>query len=104
MVELSVYTKGRTRVAPAFPRFRATRSNWKTQAHTGRLFVDYAALSNNRGVSDQLGAFGRKRIHFDGNWRLNAGVEHVLLRATGVLCKHIQVTLVSQRESADKSR
>ena len=27
---------------------------WKTQAHTGRLFVDYAALSNNRCVYDQL--------------------------------------------------
>ena len=35
-----------------------TRGNWKTQAHIARLFVDYAALSNYRFVSDQLGAFG----------------------------------------------
>ncbi len=45
---------------PAFPR---KRRNWKTQAYTGRLVVDYAALSNNRCVSDQLGTFGRRRIH-----------------------------------------
>ena len=27
---------------------KLNRGNWKTQAHTGRLFVDYIALSNNR--------------------------------------------------------
>ena len=49
------------------------------QAHTRRLFVDYAALSNNQCVSEQLVALGRKRIHFHGNRRQNAGVEHALL-------------------------
>ena len=44
--------------------FLRNRGNWKTQAHTGRLLVDYAALSNNRRVADQLGALGRKRIDF----------------------------------------
>ena len=32
-----------------------------------------------RWVSDQPRALGRKRIHFHGNRRLNAGVEHVRL-------------------------
>ena len=44
----------------------------------GSTFVDYAALSNNRCVSDQLGALGLKRIHFHSIQRLNAGIEHAL--------------------------
>ena len=35
----------------AFLRFRVNRHNWKTQAHTGRLFVDYSALSNSVFIS-----------------------------------------------------
>ena len=57
----------------AFLRFRVSRGNWKTQAHTGRLFVDYAALSNNRCVPGQLGTLERKRKHFHVNWGQNAG-------------------------------
>ena len=41
--------------------------------------MDYAALSNNRCVSDQLGTFGRRRIHVHVNRRQNARVEHSLL-------------------------
>ena len=37
----------RPHVALAFLCFRATHGNWKTQAHTGRLFVDYAAFPIN---------------------------------------------------------
>ena len=64
---------------PWVPALRRNSRYWKTQAHAGRLFVDYAALSNNRCLSDQLRAFGLKRIHFHVNWRLNVGVEHALL-------------------------
>ena len=53
----------RPQVEPCVPAFPRKCGNWKTQAHTGRLFVDYAALSNNRCVSDQLGTFGRRCIH-----------------------------------------
>ena len=53
----------RPQVEPCVPAFPRKRGNWKTLAHTGRLYVDYAALSNNRRVSDQLGTFGRRRIH-----------------------------------------
>ena len=43
--------------------------------------VDFLGLRGafEQSVSDQLGVIGRKRIHFHGNRRLNAGVEHVLL-------------------------
>ena len=52
-------------------------------------FVDYTALSNNRYISDQTGALGRKHIHFHGIQRLNAGVEHALLdQLTFFKCKH----------------
>ena len=37
--------------------------NWNTQAHTGRIVVDYATHSKNLRVSDQLEAIGRQRIH-----------------------------------------
>ena len=52
------------------PAFLHNRGNWKMQAHTGQLLVDYAALSTNRRASDQLGALGRKRIrgHVTGDW------------------------------------
>ena len=60
---------------PALP----SNSRRLGDASTGRLFVDYAALSNNRRISDQLRALGRKRIQFHGNRRLNAGVEHARL-------------------------
>ena len=39
------------------------RGNWNTQAHTGRIVVDYAAHSKNIRVSEHLGALGRQRIH-----------------------------------------
>ena len=50
--------------------FLRNRGNWKTQAHTGRIVVDYAANSNNLRVPDQLGALGRQRIHVHvtGDW------------------------------------
>ena len=50
--------------------FLCNRGNWKTQAHTGRLGVDYAAHSTNLRVSYQLGALGRQRIHVHvtGDW------------------------------------
>ena len=50
--------------------FLRNRGNWNTQAHTGRSFVDYAAHSKNIRVSEQLGTFGRHRIHahVTGNW------------------------------------
>ena len=50
--------------------FLRNRGNWKTQAHTGRIVVDYAAHSKNLRVSNQLGALGRQRIHFHvtGDW------------------------------------
>ena len=56
------------------------RGNWKTQAHTGRLVVDYVAHSKNIRVSDQLGALGRQRIHVHvtGDWT-QSWVEHALL-------------------------
>ena len=91
----------RPQVDLAFLRFRVTCCNGKTQAHTGRIFVDYAVLSNNCCVSDQLGALGRKRIQFHGIRRLNAGVEHVLFEQLAVFyrkhcsrrCRHTQVVL-----------
>ena len=50
--------------------FLRNRGNWKTQAHTGRIVVDYAAHSKNIRVSEQLGALGRQRIHIHvtGDW------------------------------------
>ena len=50
--------------------FLRNRGNWKTQSHTGRIVVYYAAHSNNLRVSDQLGALGRNRIHVHvtGDW------------------------------------
>ena len=74
-------------------RFCVIRSNWKTQAHT-----------------DQLGALGRKRIHFHGNRRPNAGVEHALLEQLMFLSNarivledvDTQVDFTSPRKSADK--
>ncbi len=62
-LNLSGHFLSRPQVEPYVLAFRRKRGNWKTQAHTGRLSVDYAALSNNRCVSDQLGTFGRQRIH-----------------------------------------
>ena len=35
--------------------FLRNRGNWNTQAHTGRIVVDYAAHSKNIRVSEQLG-------------------------------------------------
>ena len=60
----------RPQVDLAFQRICVNRRNWKTQAYTGRLVVDYAALSNNLRVSDQLGALGRQRfhVHVTGDW------------------------------------
>ena len=43
--------------------FLRNRGNWNTQAHTGRIVVDYAAHSKNIRVSEQLGTLGRQRIH-----------------------------------------
>ena len=50
-----------SQVEACVPAFLRNRGNGKTQAHIGRL-VDYAALSNNRRVSDQIGALGRQRM------------------------------------------
>ena len=58
-----VRTLSRPQVKHCVSAFPCKRDNWKTQAQTGRLVVDYAAVSNNRCVSDQLGRFGRQRIH-----------------------------------------
>ena len=41
--------------------------------------MDYAALSNNRCVSDQLGTFGRRRIHAHVTGDKTQRVEHALL-------------------------
>ena len=43
--------------------FLRNRGNWNTQAHTGRIVVNYAAHSKNIRVSEQLGTLGRQRIH-----------------------------------------
>ena len=61
--QLTLITVRQPQVEACVPAFLRKRGNWKTPAYTGRLFVDYAALSNNRSGSDQLGTFGRQRIH-----------------------------------------
>ena len=62
--------RGRQTSTLAFLRFLRNRGNWKTQAHTGRIIVDYAAHSKNLRVSDQLGPLDRQRIHVrvTGDW------------------------------------
>ena len=44
-------------------RFRVNAATERRKHTQVDFFVDYAALSNNRRVSDQLGTFGRRRIH-----------------------------------------
>ena len=63
----------------------ALPGNWKMQAeaHTGRRFVDYVALSNNRCVSE-----------------LNTGVEHARLRATG---EQSNASIISEDAGAHRS-
>ena len=107
-VQLNSYpVLSRPQVDLAFLRFLVTRGNWKTQAHTGGLFV---ALSNNRCFSDQLEVLGRQRIHFHGNRRLNAGVEHALVEQLTFFfeskhcsrrLRHTQVDFMSPRKNAD---
>ena len=92
------------KLATGRPCIPALPSSWKMQAHSDRLFEDYAAVSNKRCVSDQL---GRKRIHFHVNRRLNAGVELELLEQLTFFkrkhcfrrCRHTQ----SMRKNADKT-
>ena len=59
-------------------------ATWRRK-HIGSLCVDYSVrFRATRCVSNQLGALGRKRIHFHGNWWLRAGVEQAWFRWTGV--------------------
>ena len=79
------------------------------RAHAGCLFVYYFALSNNRCISGELGALGRKRIHFQRNWRVTAGVERALLEQLAFFDRkhcsqrrgHTQVDFTSSHKNAD---
>ena len=73
--------------------------------------MDYAALSNNRCISDQLGALGRKRIHAHVTGDRTQS-RTCATRTAGVFPNasivledvdtHTQVDFMLQRESADK--
>ena len=51
-------TLSRPQVDACVLAFLRNRGNWNTQAHTGRIVVDYAAHSKNIRVSEQLGTTG----------------------------------------------
>ena len=72
--------------ATGHPCINALPSNLKTHAHTGRLFVNYAALSSNslRLRSTWRALLGHELIHFHVNRQLNAGVVHTRLRETDI--------------------
>ena len=72
------------------------------QAHTGRLFGGLSGVfSNNRCVSDQLGALGRRRIHVHVGYRRQfAGVDHALLEQLTFFFSNASIVL----EDADTHR
>ena len=62
-LEMSTHFLSRPQVDACVLAFLRNRDNWNTQAHTGRIVVDYAAHSKNIRVSEQLGMLERQRIH-----------------------------------------
>ena len=75
--------------------------------------MDYAALSNNRCVSDQLGTFGRRRIHVHMLPATKRKSRTFATRETDVISerkhcsrrrRHTQVELSSSHKCADKTQ
>ena len=96
----------RSNLAPL--RFRVNAAT-ERRKHTQ---VDYAALSNNRCVSDQLGTFGRRRIHVHVTVTKRKS-RTFATRETDVISerkhcsrrrRHTQVELSPPRKSADKTQ
>ena len=80
----------------------------RKHTHTGRLIVYYAALSNNRRVSDQLGEYSRPCYR-----RQNPRVGHALLGQLTLFSeskhcsrrrRYTQVESTSPRKCADKTQ